>query len=79
MNISSGVINIMEVLSMTNLRVCFPMVYSDLAINAEIKVIIHFCNFANMVHRLDAFSPLPVSGPKGSFLENSLVIPGSFG
>ena len=32
--ISSGVINIMEVLSMTNSRVLFPMVYSDLAINA---------------------------------------------
>jgi hypothetical protein len=72
MNISSGVINIMEVLSMTNLRVCFPMVYSDLAINAEIKVIIHFCNFANMVHHLDVFSPLPVTrypfqGPKEVF------------
>ena len=32
--ISTGVINIMEVLSMTNSRVLFPMVYSDLAINA---------------------------------------------
>ena len=50
--IRSGVINIMEVLSMIYLRVLFPMVYSDLAINALIliKVIIH-CNFANMLHR----------------------------
>jgi hypothetical protein len=32
--ISSGVINIIEVLSMTNSTVIFPMVYSDLAINA---------------------------------------------
>ena len=33
--ISSGVINIMEVLSMTNSRVLFPMVNSDLAIKLK--------------------------------------------
>jgi len=46
--ISSGVINIMEVLSITTSRVLFPMVYSDLAINALTKVII--MQLASMVH-----------------------------
>jgi hypothetical protein len=32
--ISSGVINIMEVLTMTNLRLLYRLVYSDVAINA---------------------------------------------
>ena len=40
----------MQVLSMTNSRVLFRMVYSDLYENIENEVILHFCNIANLVH-----------------------------
>ena len=45
--ISSGVMNIMEVLTMTNLRLLYRLVYSDVAINAWNEVILHFCSTTN--------------------------------
>ena len=42
--ISSGI-------TMTNLRLLYRLVYSDLAINAWNEVKLHFCSIENMVHR----------------------------